>query len=887
MQNQPTEPKLTLKPARLDFVSNHTQTVFAGVISLFVVLIAWAPSLQCGFLLDDFLHLNYVSRAFHGDWGDFLSNFYSNWAGSDIMKSFRPLVSLSIFIDFMFWQGNAWGYHLTNLLLLATCSFLTGLITLELTGIMGNRLRAVASVWAALLFAIYPLQAESTSWIIGRVDLLCTMFYLASVFCYLRFRLIREKKYFVFSLASFVAAILSKEMAYTLPVVITAAAVILKEHSIVPAPEEYKKKMRIQAQTAVLSYWTIAGIGLMSRFVLLGTIVGGYGDGGAGGSSGISGFIGSLRNFLNAETIKQILFPINLDLIARAPAYELANTLTRILTIAYTGILSLGVVRLLMNCMSKRVLAFLAIWTAISILPTFQIWHISPNMVGSRLFFLGSAPAIMILVLLALPAIDAMRPAFAKVFSVIGGLLLMVVLTVWTFCLQLNQVSWLEASHQVQTFIDSVAKSIAATPADKKVLILNLPTDYSGAGMITRPQYLAYALSQPYFPNNDLATRVQTIEPLVGGSHDYVWPSQLQQVIKSDAVRIFQWKESGSLPSNRSFLIDRARNSAAGHGIVLNTTAESHLAPWKAPMGGELSAGTDAPTIEIPYSQFRYVPANDDQWWEGEGNKVNPVKRSEWTVVQNGGQRFEEIPDGLMVSPGTASGIIMVADLPKFNPLEVNTASIVWKCLSGTCPQVELLWKPDRSLEYARASLPLSFSDAKTDAERTKDSVLGQYSENIAWLGRARNWSLENKIEKIALKLPPGNYSILLRSIKLGPQDSSSPKISLNPKSGDLDYDASEIKNCSAVKLIGLAPNKTFDAAHAGEVTTLLTSQSGAPIIEKIVRQTSGKITTAELAAGDRTNYFVRMQALNAHDQEIGLPSEPLFIERKTLGERR
>ncbi len=877
-QNQPLERKLTLKPARLDFLSTQTQMVFAGFLSLFVVLIAWAPSLQCGFLLDDFLHLDYISRAFHGDWSDFLGNFYSNWAGSDIMKSYRPLVSLSIFTDFIFWKANPWGYHLTNLLLLVGCSAFTGLITLELTGIMGNRLKGVAAIWTALLFAIYPLQTESTSWIIGRVDLLCTLFYLVSVFCYLRFRLIREKKYFALSLAAFIAAILSKEMAYTLPAVITAAALLLKEHSQILAPDEYKRKLRIQAQTAVLTYWTVAGIGLMSRFVLLGTFVGGYGDGGAGGSSGIAGVLSSLRNFFNVDTLKQILFPINLDLIARAGAYDAANSISKILSTAYTGILALGLTRLVMNSLSKRVVAFLAIWTVVSVLPAFQIWHISPNMVGSRLFFLGSAPAIMLLVLLALPAIDAMKPVFAKVFATIGGLLLFVVLSVWTVCLQLNQISWLQASHEVRTFIDSVAKAIAAAPAHQKVLVLNLPTDYSGAGMITRPQYLKYALSLPYFQNNDLASRVLTIEPPVGGSHEFVWPSTLMK-LKEDSSRSFVWKESKGFPASNPILLGLLKpeqNNVDSDGALLSWTLERTKDPQN-PIA----------QIQIPFSNFRYVQGADASWTSKEALKIEPIKRTEWTVAHSDGQQFEEITDGLIIRPGTASGITLVADLTAVDSAELNTARVLWKCLSGTCPGIQIAWSGEKNGSVQSGALPINLSLGQASDVRTQDSMLGRYSQNIVWLGRSRAWSLAPTFNKIALQFPPGDYAILFKSLEIIPQKNLSPTVRFEAERDELEFDASKISGCTAVQVIALAPNRTFDAAHPGEIASALSSQSGAPAFKKTLMKTSAKISGAELNPKCDIDYYVRIQALDAENNELGLPSEPVLIVRKNLAERR
>lgn len=854
---QPSAAELTLKPARLDFLSTQTQMVFASIIALLVILASWAGTLDCGFLLDDFLHIDYVSRALSGDWHDLLSNFYSNWAGSDIMKSYRPLVSLSLFIDYLIWGANSWGFHLTNILMLIVCSIFSGLITLELTGLNGNRMRAIAAIWVALLFAIYPLHAESTAWIIGRVDLLCTMFYLISIFCYLRFRLLREKQYFLLSLIAFVASVFSKEPGVTVPVVITSAELLLREHTRVSMPAELQRVLKAKRTTAVLTFWFVLGILFSLRFLFLGTMVGGYGNN--------SNPLLSLSNFLDRESLMQILYPINLDMIARTGEYAQTEGLKKILSTAYLLILITGLSRLVTGFASRKIVLFLLIWIAVSVLPAFQIWHLSPNLVGSRLFFLGSAPAIMLLVLLALPSIDTLKPVFARIYSCTGAVALFSIVCIWSYWLQIDILPWRHAGSQVSSFIKSVQGTINSSGAEKRLLVLNLPTDYSGAGMITRPQYLGFTLRPP-FASTDQSSRVETIEPLISDSHDYMWPNRFLQSTSSDKFKTFIWKESSD-------------------------GQDAHLEQWKAnreavsDRTNEIAAekGSFAVPIAQRISEFKYIPNLTNTWSGSELAAPLPVnKESEWTLSRNDGQKFELRQGSLIIQPGATSGLTLIFPDCKIDPQQLAVARLAIRTISGTAPTLELSWCESDSNAATNASKLQARSQASVP-------IILSGNEQTLWLGRHRRWTLSKQIQGLALKVPPGHYVLELNRLELFPQEKFCPALSVSADQDYLLYDISKIDSAASVKLIVLSPNMSFDAAHGAEIAAQLSSQSGTqPLLSEVFKLApanygEGKISIEKLGIEKPGIYHARIQAIDTSGREIGLPSEPVIIKRKDL----
>lgn len=130
---------------------------------------------------------------------------------------FRPLVSVSFFIDHKLFGSGAIFYHQTNILIhVLTTGVLIGL----LSTVFNNRKIAIVG---ALLFAVQPVQVSTVGWIGGRTDSLCTLW--MAIFSWTvilgaksegRNRII----WLSTALLTFVAALLTKEQVVaTLPLV--------------------------------------------------------------------------------------------------------------------------------------------------------------------------------------------------------------------------------------------------------------------------------------------------------------------------------------------------------------------------------------------------------------------------------------------------------------------------------------------------------------------------------------------------------------------------------------------------------------------------------------------------------------------------------------------
>jgi protein O-mannosyl-transferase len=133
------------------------------------------------------------------------------------------------------------GYHAVNLAIHIACALLVYALvrgTLQTPffrreGEAGALSQASAALFipfcAALLFVAHPVQTQAVTYIVQRLASLCTMFYLASLVCYARARILhddgrgtRSIPFYALSLAAALLAIATKEIAATLPFLIAA-----------------------------------------------------------------------------------------------------------------------------------------------------------------------------------------------------------------------------------------------------------------------------------------------------------------------------------------------------------------------------------------------------------------------------------------------------------------------------------------------------------------------------------------------------------------------------------------------------------------------------------------------------------------------------------------
>jgi tetratricopeptide (TPR) repeat protein len=143
----------------------------------------------------------------------------------------RPLAYFTLAINKSLDGTNVFGYHVFNLIVHLLTSLLVFFFTLLIISqkfvqpIQIKGKEKLIALFVSLIFLCHPLQTQAVSYIIQRMTSLAALFYIASSFFYFRARLsqvagdfqLKLILYYFLMAVTAVAAILSKQIAITLP----------------------------------------------------------------------------------------------------------------------------------------------------------------------------------------------------------------------------------------------------------------------------------------------------------------------------------------------------------------------------------------------------------------------------------------------------------------------------------------------------------------------------------------------------------------------------------------------------------------------------------------------------------------------------------------------
>jgi len=213
-RDQPTPPRLPKEQIgqRINF-----EIIGLGICILLGIII-YSNSFNCSFQFDDQGSIVENAR---------IRNFPDVKALWDYHQNrFVPYFTFAL--NYHFGELNVWGYHFVNLVIHLINTCLVYLLSLSIfsspvlknNGI--NKNRKEVALFTALLFVSHPLATQSVTFIVQRMSSMAAMFYLLSLYLFVRGRLVSKgnKNQYIFFVCSFISALLamhSKENAYTIP----------------------------------------------------------------------------------------------------------------------------------------------------------------------------------------------------------------------------------------------------------------------------------------------------------------------------------------------------------------------------------------------------------------------------------------------------------------------------------------------------------------------------------------------------------------------------------------------------------------------------------------------------------------------------------------------
>jgi tetratricopeptide (TPR) repeat protein len=203
---------IMMKPSR--------QVIFAIVIIILSLATAYGNTFSAPFIFDDTINIleNTSIRQLWPPWRSFIIPAETGLAG-------RPIVNLSLAINYAISAEDVWSYHLLNLIIhiLATLTFFGIVRQTLMAGRVGIIYAGKAfsfSLACALLWGIHPLQTQAVTYIIQRCESLMALFFMMTLYCALRgWQSKDQNRWHLLAMMSFLFAVGSKEVAVIAPLV--------------------------------------------------------------------------------------------------------------------------------------------------------------------------------------------------------------------------------------------------------------------------------------------------------------------------------------------------------------------------------------------------------------------------------------------------------------------------------------------------------------------------------------------------------------------------------------------------------------------------------------------------------------------------------------------
>jgi len=238
------------------------QKIFHFILLSIIIVICYSGTLNHSWHLDDFSNIVENKNIHIGNlsWEEITKSFYSSNSG----RISRPLANLSFAINYWYSGLDTTSYHVVNIIIHIVCSSFVYLVFINTLNVYKERNKSSVpshlihdvALLGTVLWAIHPIQTQAITYIVQRMASMAAMFYIISLYFYLKFRLQDDSRkkilLIILGVLSWMAAMLTKQNAALLPLSIIAYEIILFR-----APLKNNLKFRMLVYGSILSF-TIA-----------------------------------------------------------------------------------------------------------------------------------------------------------------------------------------------------------------------------------------------------------------------------------------------------------------------------------------------------------------------------------------------------------------------------------------------------------------------------------------------------------------------------------------------------------------------------------------------------------------------------------------------------
>jgi hypothetical protein len=462
------------------------------LVLLLVVLAAavpYLPTLNNYFVQDDFgvvgllatKPAGYFPRWFVSPWTDNIWGYTPD--------EIRPFPAVTYQVSALWGAASPVANHVINIAFHAVNALLVLGVAEVAVG-----LSLGPAAFAALVFAVLPMQAESVAWITGRVDSMPACFYLASFLLYARWRAHPRTSTYVWSVVAFFVALFTKQTTVTLlPALLLYDAIVIRR-----AVRPFWAWLRPYVPFVLLTLGY-----LFLRYMLFGEV--------------------AREGVLNAEQFRWFLENVS-NLLRRMVFGEPGLKLSELGAAARVGAgaAAVGLMAILFGgrrdvALVRPVAYFLVVWIALNVAPTIVTSYTSP-----RHTYLASVGWALTLAA-ALEVLWHARPR--RVVRRLGVVLAGAVLVAYALQLRQEVRLWGVRSEVSRRAVADVEReAMSASPGT--LIIVDVP-----------PRSWAFALPhavRPPFIREELARRVSVISnSSIYCCSDYLWDPYTREVLRA------------------------------------------------------------------------------------------------------------------------------------------------------------------------------------------------------------------------------------------------------------------------------------------------------------------------------------------------------------------
>ena len=485
----------------------------ASIALIGVTFLAWNNALSGYFIADDAWHVPLVDRALSGEPGLLFRQFVSPYSFHEsLYRMYRPLTDFSFALDCFLWKGNAFGYHLQNLIWHAISACLVFAFSRSL--LVYVVLRDVHKynplvLWkiplmVSLLFVVYPGHAEPVCWALPRIDLIGAAFTFLSLTCVLEFFERPYKKiWFIAAIVSMFFGLMIKEMSASIPFV-TVALYLITRHA---RGSENGNRVRLfftDALTGLKLVWpmfVLLAIYIAHRAFSLGSLIGGY-----QGTIGASLNSSFLPRLFSIEACWRLFHPVNENVLGSSSTQDF---LIRVIYLLFALLLLLSTKS---DCFQTRLrgagkLLFLLF---VMVLPCLQIWGVTGGLIGARHAYTLCVPFILAVIVLIYPITSERSTRITRLRRAATAVVWAAFMLFFSMSQQYAK-AWSEATGQISKLRNEIEEHALSLSENHKLVVAGLPTGIKGFCAFYTIDFLP-GLLMPPLSRHDVRSKVICID---------------------------------------------------------------------------------------------------------------------------------------------------------------------------------------------------------------------------------------------------------------------------------------------------------------------------------------------------------------------------------------